>query len=1284
MALVEKYKSVSKEADEELNKRKKILSELEKAERSLTKAMSEESFNVQVLKAQKAELLKYQKQLAQEAIGSKNQYEILAKTQKDYENKVKSLGAEILELKKRFNDGEIDADKYNYQMEILSKELEILSKELEISKNRAIGLKEDLKKLGIEYSDLEKATKGLKKEMSDDAVEIQKVKIETSELRKENNEAAKEALGLISAYQKFAKEVNEAKSKAKNLGAEMIELEKRFKNGEVKSRDYNKQISKLSKEYTEAQLKALGLDKQLKKLDSSVGDNQRNVGNYKSALNGIAGGFKNLIAAFGVVSAVDMFADLTRQSYETIKVLNAQNLALKEVFETEAQVAYQKEFLTDITNRYGLELTSTTAAYTRFSAAVKGTYLEGEQARNIFESFAGASAKLGLSASESEGIFKALEQMISKGKIQAEELRGQLGDRMAGAFKLFASAMGLSTAQLDDMLKKGEVIADDVLPKVAENLQKTYSLDNTTKVDSLAAAQNRLSTVWTKFLDDLTQDSSVMDGAVAGFDALTSVLEFLLDTLIVKGEDGTSVLSDTVDIIRTLFEAVGDMSESLGLMDEKTKSNLFSLRQFKNDLKQIQNVVSVVTGFIKYLAETIGNLFKLGDGWDAWNKSMEDSANRFLSLWNKYEKVSNDIKKANDEGRIYNGEADPYQKAWAKARLEKQAFFQLNGKYFDTKTGKNTGKSLDDYIDRDGTLEAKNKAGRTKIDDGKAEKEAEKARKKAEREAKKREREAERQRKIAYENAKAEIEAQKLSLDFLLKSFEEEKALTDQKEVFYSYYYSRKADLLEKERDNELKYAKTAGERQKILAKYNLDELALEEEKQAKIQQIRIQAVESEKAFYEAKNKSIIDLGLQLTDGLIENEKSRLDRLTALEIQSLSERYKLDEKTVSDKVANNERLTDAEKQYYAETLKLHQDNANAKTDVDTEYYDQARKHLETALEIEKLKRGEFYDQDTTLKIDQENKYYEFEEKRRLDNYKSQLDTILAKVQSEEAKYEAINALDEEYRLNSEEAELNHQNNLNAIRKEGFEYAIGLQSEFVENTKEISELQASFMSMINWQTSEDYVKGISYMASNLKSFAKEGSATWKALAGLQAALNMSIGITKALTEGATLYDKIIGVAFATTTGIMAISKINSTPNPKYAEGTLFAEQSGTATVDEEGPELHFDKNWKLKDRGQSGGARNKYVAKGDKILPADLSKFIMKAQPQAIIDKSERIDYDKLASKIAEKTAKENGKQKKEYFLFDQKTGEIVRIESRNGIRTIFRKEPTKPTGQNLV
>src|SRR5690606_27812788 len=130
------------------------------------------------------------------------------------------------------------------------------------------------------------------------------------------------------------------------------------------------------------------------------------------------------------------------------------------------------------------------------------------QAEKIFNAVSNASGKLKLSSDQTRGALLALQQMISKGNVQAEELRGQLGERLPGAFAIAARAMGVTEQQLNKMLQQGEVLAADLLPKLADELNKTFGNDQTERIESLQASVNRLSNVF---------DEAVQDGRISKF-----------------------------------------------------------------------------------------------------------------------------------------------------------------------------------------------------------------------------------------------------------------------------------------------------------------------------------------------------------------------------------------------------------------------------------------------------------------------------------------------------------------------------------------------------------------------------------------------------------------------------------------------------------------------------------------------------------------------------------------------------------------------------------------------
>lgn len=206
-----------------------------------------------------------------------------------------------------------------------------------------------------------------------------------------------------------------------------------------------------------------------------------------------AGGAALGVAGIGAPAGLAIGAVLGTAfaSNEARKLETMQN-ALKAVTGTMAEAQQQMGFVTRESDRLGTSIGVTAGAWVAFEAAAKGTNLEGGKARDVFLAVAEAGAKLGRSAEDTDGSLRALAQMISKGKVQAEELRGQLGDRLPGAFNIMARALGVSTAKLDDMLKKGEVISEEALPKFAAELRKTFGTDANTRIESTTANFSRL------------------------------------------------------------------------------------------------------------------------------------------------------------------------------------------------------------------------------------------------------------------------------------------------------------------------------------------------------------------------------------------------------------------------------------------------------------------------------------------------------------------------------------------------------------------------------------------------------------------------------------------------------------------------------------------------------------------------------------------------------------------------------------------------------------------------
>ncbi|SUX92973.1 tape measure domain [Citrobacter koseri] len=201
------------------------------------------------------------------------------------------------------------------------------------------------------------------------------------------------------------------------------------------------------------------------------------------------------------------------------------------------------DFVKNLANNTGVDQIETLSSFAKFSAGAGD--MNADQKESLFSNVIGTSRLMGLNTEEINGILKAFEQMASKGKIQAEELRGQLGDRMAGAFQLFARSLGMTTEQLDAAMKNGKVLSKDVLPKVSAEMGNMIAKAGGWEkiINSTQTQLGRLSNSWNNNL------ALMFDGSQEGLTDFTRSLTNLLGSL-----GGTS---------KNLGESLGDLMKSM-------------------------------------------------------------------------------------------------------------------------------------------------------------------------------------------------------------------------------------------------------------------------------------------------------------------------------------------------------------------------------------------------------------------------------------------------------------------------------------------------------------------------------------------------------------------------------------------------------------------------------------------------------------------------------------------------------------------------------------------------
>lgn len=103
----------------------------------------------------------------------------------------------------------------------------------------------------------------------------------------------------------------------------------------------------------------------------------------------------------------------------------------------------------------GLSQQAVLSQSVNFLATTRGTPIEGEESVKGIEALNQASRVYNLTTEESSRAQLALQQIVGKGVVQQEELRGQLAEAIPGATQIAARAYGVTTQELNKMVTSG-------------------------------------------------------------------------------------------------------------------------------------------------------------------------------------------------------------------------------------------------------------------------------------------------------------------------------------------------------------------------------------------------------------------------------------------------------------------------------------------------------------------------------------------------------------------------------------------------------------------------------------------------------------------------------------------------------------------------------------------------------------------------------------------------------------------------------------------------------------
>ncbi|ELS01162.1 tape measure domain protein [Xenococcus sp. PCC 7305] len=179
--------------------------------------------------------------------------------------------------------------------------------------------------------------------------------------------------------------------------------------------------------------------------------------------------------------------------------------------------------------RLRVNLDTALRGFSLLSAAAKDSPLE-KDTQKMFRVINQVARVYGLSAQHLEGIYRALQQSISGGTLQLEEIR-QLGESggIPGVFRIIADAIGVSQKELKKLVSSGQVFTEDVLPDIIDQLDRVTRGGVAAATQTAGAALQGLQTQWVEF--QVAVGKEIKPVSVAGFNFLADAIALVRKNL---------------------------------------------------------------------------------------------------------------------------------------------------------------------------------------------------------------------------------------------------------------------------------------------------------------------------------------------------------------------------------------------------------------------------------------------------------------------------------------------------------------------------------------------------------------------------------------------------------------------------------------------------------------------------------------------------------------------------------------------------------------------------------
>jgi len=374
------------------------------------------------------------------------------------------------------------------------------------------------------------------------------------------------------------------------------------------------------------------------------------VGAAKPGLVGASGAFGGALAGgtYGAIagSAIQGVQEIAKYN----AALELQRKALALIIKDTGRYTQSQIFLAKTSEDLAIPQDVITRQFTSLTASVVGAGLSVDQAEEAFTAIASGIRGTGGSLEDMKAAMTATAQVFSKGKVSAEELRQQLGERLPGAFTLFAKSMGKTPAELDKALEGGKVTLDDFMGFV-KHLTAEYGENAKILADAPEAAGDRLAVAMSDLKDNI---GDLLTPIGAAFQSMAAKIVEAFNNIwkgIQRNLNALEIHNVTKEIERLeeMLESGkrrdnrGRLKDIPGFDEDKRDALRKEIKELQEQLRGLKGEVDLTTGAIKDMGETtkaVGDKMKdvfegIGAGITSYKDSIKSLSEEIADVTSK-------------------------------------------------------------------------------------------------------------------------------------------------------------------------------------------------------------------------------------------------------------------------------------------------------------------------------------------------------------------------------------------------------------------------------------------------------------------------------------------------------------------------------------------------------------------------------------------------------------------------------------------------------------------------